>query len=155
MKKTLVLALAAIMVLGVAGAAFAEPKTYADTDLGATKGIAGPGTVSVKATVNPKITLTVNTPNASQEVLFGAIDPDTDASKLVGLTVESNKSWDMAVLKGGDSALIGLTTTYEGGLIGVNNKGTWTQNDTYTINVPFTTDPGDYVATVQYTVTQK
>jgi len=68
-KKVIVLALAAIMLLGVAGAAFAESVTY-------TVPASNTGDpVDVKATVNPKIELTVDTPDASQTVDFGAVDP--------------------------------------------------------------------------------
>jgi len=92
-KKTLVLALAAIMVLGVAGAAFAESVTYTDAT---TAGTAA-GTVNVNAQVKPKITLTITTPDAAQTVDFGILEPGLDpAAETIGLAVESNKSYKLA-----------------------------------------------------------
>lgn len=149
MRKAVLLGvLAAVMLVGVVGVAVADTATYS----GAASASNAADLVEVKASVNPKITLSINTPDAAQEVLFGAVDPETEYTRNVGLEVKSNKSWTMAVVKGGHDAELGLTTGYEAGT--AQAKGTWTDNDLYTINVPFDTAPGDYVATVQYTVTQ-
>ncbi len=118
MKKTLVLALAAIMVLGVAGAAFAGSATYADTDSGATKGTAGPGSVAVTAKTNPKITLTITTPDgAGTQLLLDwattPLDPGTDpAAKKVSLVVDSNKDFAINVDETGMTPLTTAGFTY-------------------------------------------
>ena len=151
MKKTLVLALAAIMVLGVAGAAFAESVTYT------TPASNSANPVDVKATVNAKIELTVATPDAAQAVEFGAVDPGVAVSDSVTVTVKSNKAWTGTSSLAGDATDIGLTTSTStdwATMSGYGAKGVHNFTDVYEINVPWTTDPGDYVGTVVYTVTQ-
>lgn len=149
MRKTVLLsALAAVMLFGIVGLAVADSATFSGNPSASNAA----DLVEVKASVNPKITLTIDTPDADQEVLFGPVDPEDPQTADVDLEVKSNKGWSMTVVKGGDEALLGLTTAYEAGT--TSGKGTWTATDEYEINVPYTTDPGDYVATVQYTVTQ-
>lgn len=157
MKKTVLLGmLAAVMLFGIAGLAAAESVTYDGTNV-------GPGiweakndpAVDVKATVNPKITLTVDTPDDSQEVLFGDVYPGTAVTADVDLEVKSNKAWSMVVVQDGDDAELGLSTTAPASIFAnYGDKGERAGTDTYTVDVPWDTDPGDYVATVQYTVTQ-
>lgn len=105
MKKTLVLALAAIMVLGVAGAAFAE-------DFVATPAKVNPpsnalwkasGTVNVNAVIHEKLMLTVTAPddatptdgtlNLSWDITPGGAAP---ASQPVKVTVSSNKAYTVS-----------------------------------------------------------
>lgn len=96
MKKTLVLALAAVMVLGVAGAAFAGSNVFSDT---VTAGTTDPAAVTVNAKVNSKITLTVATTEGSGTdlLLDWATTPlnpgDDPAAKDVTLEVKSNKPY--------------------------------------------------------------
>ncbi|MDO8848851.1 MAG: hypothetical protein Q7W51_10755 [Coriobacteriia bacterium] len=154
MKKAVVLALAAIMVLGVVGAAFADAVPYpgavnGDGDLEATNG-ASP--VQVTASVKSKLTLTVDTPDGSQTAAFGDVYPGAAAvTEDVDVTVQSNKSWTSSTSVAGQDALMGLSRA---GFPASGAKGANTYTDTYTVNVPWTTDPGDYTATVTYTVTQ-
>ena len=153
MRKTVLLGvLAAVMLFGIVGLAVADSVEYPGSGNPLSTATNSADPVEVKATVNPKITLTIDTPDPSQEVLFGTVDPEDPQTANVGLEVKSNKGWDMVVVKGGDDAELGLTTTYEAGTSAA--KGTWTETDVYTIDVPYTTDPGPYTATVQYTVTQ-
>jgi hypothetical protein len=139
------------MVLGVAGAAFADSVTY-------TVPASNTGDpVDVKATVNPKIELTVDTPDASQTVDFGAVDPGVAVTDSVTVTVKSNKAWTGSSVLGGDATSIGLTTSTNSnwaGMSGYGAKGVKSFTDSYSIDVPWTTDPANYIGTVTYTVTQ-
>ena len=67
------------------------------------------------------------------------------------MTVKSNKGWTSSTTLGGQDTLIGLSRA---GFPAAGAKGTNTYNDVYSLNVPWTTDPGSYTATVTYTVTQ-
>ncbi|MGB4441276.1 MAG: hypothetical protein WBJ62_03515 [Coriobacteriia bacterium] len=153
MKKTLVLALAAIMVLGVAGAAFAAdyPGTLSGSQLVATNSAAP---VQVTAKVPAKLTLTLDT----TLVAFGSVDPDATPTSTVAVTVKSNKTWTGAVDVAGQATEIGLaTSTDNGGWDGMTKYGAVGNNgfaDVYSLNVPWETAPGDKTATVTYTVTQ-
>jgi len=144
MKRTAFIATAvAAMVLGIF--AYAGAATTA-TD-----------TVNVKATVNPKITLTLD----KTAVDFGAVDPEANTSATVGIAVKSNK--DFKIVRAGDGTsaafqtALGLTQTaapFDGAAL-QTKSGNATLTDTYTINVPWSTTPGDYVANYTYTVTQQ
>lgn len=153
MKKVIVLALAAIMVLGVAGAAFAVdyPGSVEGADLVATNS-ATP--VQVTATVPAKLTLTLD----KTTVAFGTVDPGVPYTDNVVVTVKSNDTWVGDVVVGGQFAEIGLTvSTDDGGwdtMIKYGHAGNTDFTDTYSVNVPWTTTPGDKTATVMYTVTQ-
>ena len=132
--------------------------TYATADTAIVYGVGGASqtasdTVTVKATVNPKLTLTVTTPANTQTVDFGAVDPGTAyGPQAVTLTVQSNKTYNISKVTVG-AAPIGLTTSLANSN---NNARTAGQlyTDNYSINVPWTTDPGAYTATVTYTVVQ-
>lgn len=170
MKKTLVLALAAIMVLGVAGAAFADSVIYP----GAPNGDVPPkqvaaGTVLISASVNPKITLTITTPNkaldgttdaAAQTLDFQALNPGTTSSALtVGLGVTSNKAYSLtaAPTLGANWAANGLALnrTPDAAIVASNPKtAAATFTDSYTITVPASADPVAYTGSVLYTATQ-
>lgn len=158
MKKTaLLVALATVMVLGVAGAAFADIVGY-------TGAVYAPGRwaadnssdpVEVKATVNPKITLTVDTPDAAQAVDFGAIDPGaTYGGKTVTLTVDSNKQFDLTATE--DLTSFGALVLNRSLADAADNaKGVdITFTDTYSIDVPADADPTAYSAFVTYSVVQ-
>jgi len=146
MKKSVLFGVLIVaMLFGVVGLASADIVSYT-----------GPaqGTVTARANVNPKITLTIDTPDAAQTVDFGAVDPETLYTDSVDLRVKSNKVYDLTVgAPAGDVAALGFTNdlasvTGEG--VGINNY-----TDNYEITVPFTTAPGNYAVTVQYTATQQ
>ena len=152
MKRNLILSMLAIAIL-ILGAV-----TYANADTAIVLGTGGASktasdTVTVKATVNPKLTLTVTTPAATQTVDFGSVDPGTAyGPQAVTLTVQSNKTYNISKTLTG-AAVIGLNTS----LANSNNNGKTAgqvYTDNYSLNVPWTTDPGTYTATVQYTVVQ-
>ncbi len=154
MRKVLIAAtLALALVFGVVALATADTVTYPGS-LYAPGRWQASGTVTVAASVNPKITLTITTPDDPQTVDFGAVDPGVAyGPATVSLSVNSNKQFDLAKTVAGDSALIGLTTT----LTDQSNvaKGSAIPfSDDYSINVPWTTDPGAYTATVTYSVVQ-
>jgi len=110
------------------------------------------GTVTARATVNPMIKLTITTPDAGQAVEFGAVDPETLHTDTVDLEVRSNRIFNLTRAISGDVALMGFSTSLSN-QTGVA-KGVHPFTDTYSINVPITTDPGNYSASVVYTVTQ-
>jgi len=145
--------LAVALLLSAAAYATADVSAPIVGTLNGSGKLEASGPVSVKAKVNPKLTLTITTPDASQTVDFGAVDPGTaTGGKSVGLSVNSNKDFTVASAVTGQSAEIGLATA------GLGTSGTAGQNrtftDNYSINVPWATAPGDYLATVTYTVTQ-
>lgn len=144
-KSVLFGVLIVAMLFGVVGLASADIVSYSAP---------AQGTVTANASVNPKITLTIDTPDLAQTVDFGAVDPETAYTDTVDLTVKSNKVYDLTVgAPAGDVALLGFTNS----LASVTGaaKGTNIYTDTYGINVPFTTDPGNYAVTVQYTAAQQ
>jgi hypothetical protein len=144
-------ALAISIVLGVVGYATADIVTYN----GAGIPREASGSVTVRASVNPKITLTVDTPNAGQEVDCGAVDPGTTTGgKTVALSVDSNKSFDLTSTQDTTSFdSIALTRTL-GNSTGNAKGANSTFSDDYAIDVPWTTEPGNYTAGVVYTVVQ-
>lgn len=152
MKKTLLLAVLAVaLFLGAAAYATAASQTYPGSG---SPFSTATGSVTVTATVNPKINLTIVAPDATQTVNFGAVDPGVVVGgKTVSLSVDSNRNFTMTKVVSGQSALLGLSTSLASGATGVKGAGT-PFTDNYSINVPFTTDPGVYNAQVQYTVTQ-
>ena len=155
MKKGLLVGgLVAVLVLGSIVFAVADTVTYPGLPSGpGTQSAAG--TVSVRASVNPKITLTIATPDAGQSVDFGAVDPDTTVSRTVNLTVQSNKAYNLSVVKAGsivDNADLNFTTSLAGGT-GFAKPGQGFA-DTYTIAPNWNADPIAYTGTVQYTVAQ-
>ncbi|MDR3685992.1 MAG: hypothetical protein P4L93_03395 [Coriobacteriia bacterium] len=154
MKKSLILGVLVGAVLFASAASYAAADTATITKVGSgTTAQTATDTVTVKTTINPKLVLTVVTPAASQTVDFGTLDPGTvTGTQPVSLTVSSNKTYNITIAKVGDAA-IGLNTTLANS---TNNAKTASQvfPDTYSLNVPWTTDPGTYTATVQYTVVQ-
>lgn len=147
-----------ILTVLVAVALLAGTVTYATADTAITYGTGGASktasdTVTVQATINAKLTLTVVTPAASQTVDFGAVNPGTAyGPTAVNVTVQSNKPYDISKVTTG-AAPINLTTTLGNSSANARTAGQLFV-DNYSINVPWTTDPGAYTATVQYTVIQ-
>jgi len=149
----IVLAIALLVLLGAVTYATADSATYYGTDVSPAGDATG--TVSVTATVNPKINLTIETPDAAQTVDFGTVYPgDVIPSKTVTLTVDSNVIYSLATAPSGDVAELALVTvgtpTGAWGSRGANRE----YYDDYTITPPWDTAPGVYNAEVQYTVTQ-
>lgn len=171
MKKTIVLALAAIMVLGVAGAAFADSVTIPGTPSGTPPVWSAAGTVNVKAKVNPKITLTLGTTEGDATnplLLTWDITPDTSEPmpKNVTLTVSSNKGYSIARTPlPGDAgvptslAAAGISFDFTGtALPASGSKGKDAQyTDTVNLTAPdwWQVEPGDYTGSITYTVTQQ
>lgn len=159
MKKAVVLALAAIMVLGVAGAAFAESVDYPGSLVaGVWTATNSADPVEVRATVNPKITLTVDTPDASQSVEWLSVDPGVTGlgGKTVTVMVDSNKQFDLHVTES-VAAFTAADITLHRTVNDSPNQGKGqdvTFNDAYSIDTTWDTEPGTYTATVTYTVTQ-
>jgi hypothetical protein len=151
-KRSLILGALVIVILTLG------VMTYANADTAIVYGTGGASktasdTVTVKAAINPKLTLTVTTPVAGQTVDFGAIDPGAAyGPQTVTLAVQSNKTYNITKTLTG-AALIGLSTSLSNSS---NNPRTASQayTDNYSVTVPWTTDPGNYSATVQYTVIQ-
>ena len=161
MKKSLMLAILVVAILAIGiSSAFADTATVNGT-LVAGK-LTASDTVTVKATVNPKLVLAVTTPvGVSQTVDFGgAVDPGTvTGTQPVSLNVWSNKKYDVQIDKTGSFAAMGLITTLAASsanaktLLAENAAG-HLFNDTYSLNVPWSSDPIAYTATVVYTVVQ-
>jgi hypothetical protein len=152
MKKSLLISVLATAILLVGAVAYATADTVVVNGVGSP--LEASDTVTVNATVNSMLTLTVTTPDAGQSVDFGAIDPGaSSATAQVDLSVQSNRAYDLSVAKTGDAA-IGLTTSPIGAT-GEPATASQAYTDTYQlVNVPWTTTPGAHSATVLYTVTQ-
>ena len=161
MKKSFVLALAALMVLGVAGAAIAGTS---DPIPGAGDPLEASGTVSVTAKINPKLTLTIATPDGTGTDLLLAWDitPETaePVAKDVTLTVSSNKGYsitrtpDTGTLSGA-----GISLDFTGSTLPATGSKGKDAAYTDTVNLTATdwweVDPGDYTGSLLYTVTQQ
>jgi hypothetical protein len=150
MKKTALLAVLAV-------ALFLGSVVYATAGSQTINGTGSPssasGSVTVTATVNPLIKLTIVSPDTTNTVDFGAIDPGTlVGGKSVTVTVDSNKTFNLSKSTTGQFAELGLLTSL-GATSGPVGSG-WTRTDNYTVQPPFTTASGAYNAFVQYTVTQ-
>jgi hypothetical protein len=148
----------AILVGIVAAAILMSLAAFASADTVTYPGSGSPfqsaeGTVTVNATVNPLLTLTIETPDAAQTVDFGNVDPGATPSDDVTITVESNQQWDMTKTTSGDVADLGLSTSLAAPQDVAAGQNTYT--DTYSLNVPWTTAPGAYTAYVEYSVTQE
>lgn len=148
MKRNLTLgALAAALLLSAAAFAIAAPSTATYNGAGSVS-----GSVAVTATVSPKLTMTIDTPDDAQTVDFGIVDPGSLVTRpAVNVAVQSNKAFGLTVGTSGDVAALDFQTTAlaAGGAAGVTNF-----SDTYSVNVPWSTAPGVYHTTVQYTAAQ-
>ena len=148
MKKiALIAALAAVMLVAAA--------TFAVADTSSPLGSGTGGTVTVKANVSSKLAMTITTPDNTQTVDFGTVDPGSTYSgtKSVGLNVKSNKAYDLSKSIT-DSTPIGLTTSFLN-LTGEAKTISKDYTDNYTLTVPWDANPGAQSATVVYTATQQ
>jgi hypothetical protein len=142
---------AVILSLGTAAAVLAEFATLSEAD-GATQ--AGFCTVRVAAVVDPTLALTVTTPSADQTVEFGSVDPGTTyGPETVTLIVRSNLACVITKAITGAEP-IGLSTSLADTSASPKTAD-GPLSDQYSLAVPWTTPPGDYTATVQYTAVQK
>ena len=156
MRKALVIGVACVLLFAAATFAFADMQTYSNVAGSKTAS----GSVTATVTVNPKITLEITTPDASQTVDFGALDPGATLTKNVDIRVSSNKTFTLdAVEVGGgtifDPVNLGWKRTMTTQQTGV--KGDFAANvfqDQLTVAPAFTADAGTYSGTIQYTVTQ-
>jgi len=147
------------LVATLAAAMLLSAVAFANTDVSIYTGAGNPrtasGNVTVRAAVNPKITLTVDTPDAGQSVDFGTVDPGTYGGQTVNLSVDSNKQFDLVATQ--DTTAFGgivLNRSLAAGEGNIAKGSSIARADDYSIDVPWTTDPGAYTATVTYTVTQ-
>jgi hypothetical protein len=154
MKKSLLLGVLAVAILLVGAVAYASADTVVISKN-------GPGpqtatdTVTVKAAVNSKLELTVATPDPAQTVDFLTVDPGSSyGATNVNLTVKSNRTYAITTVIAGQNAAMGLSTTLGNTVVGDPATASKGYVDGYSLNVPWTTAPGSYTATVQYTVTQ-
>ena len=152
-KRILVVGMlaAAILSLGTVAAHLADVPTVPEAD-------AATGTdfcaVRVAAVVNPALSLTVTTPSADQTVEFGSVDPGTTyGPETVTLVVRSNLACVITKAITGAETL-GLSTSLADTSASPKTAG-GPFSDEYSLAVPWTTPPGDYSATVQYTAIQK
>ena len=152
MKRISVLVMLTVTLsLGTATIANSASQTYFGT--GSPNSTAA-GSVTVSATVGPKINMTIIAPDATQTVNFGAVSPGAGSvTKTVTLSVDSNRTFAVTKSVSGQAAQLGLVTTLASGTGGAEGVDT-TFSDDYTIQPPWNTDPGVYNAVVQYTVTQ-
>ncbi len=159
MKKAVVLALAAIMVLGVAGAAFADSVDYPGSLFapGRHQATNSADPVEVRATVNPKITLTVDTDDAAQSIAWLSLDPGaTSSTKRVDVLVDSNKQFDLDVTED-VAAFTAAEITLVRTVADTANVGKGENvafADDYYVTTTWNTEPNTYTAHVTYTVTQ-
>ncbi|PKQ30382.1 MAG: hypothetical protein CVT60_00515 [Actinobacteria bacterium HGW-Actinobacteria-10] len=154
-KQVLFGVLAVVLLFGLVGMASADVATYNAA------GNTQTGNVAVTASVNPKIALEITTPDASQTVAFGAVDPGAHAGGSVGLVVNSNKAFDLVITQdtsafgsAGVGELITLTRSLGAGQAAVAKGQNVAFTDNYSIDIPWATEPGTYTASVAYTVTQ-
>lgn len=160
MKKAVILTLAALMVLGVGAAAFAGTANYVSVPP-ATALDGGP--VAVQAKVNPKIDLTVTTPDGAGAALLldwatvGLNPGDDPAAKNVSLEIDSNKSFTILVTENlGPFTAAGLTFTRS---LANATPGVKGQNVAFTDTLNFdpvswNVEPGTYNGSIAYTVVQ-
>lgn len=129
-------------------------------------------TVSVTVTASQKITLTM----ADATLDFGNLDPGTTTTAPTAVTanVRSNKAWDLTYTASGMNEAAGMplsqlkwgTEADGSGATSFAATGTFLSNQPkapssagqdvthyYTIEVPWSADPGAYSATVTYSAT--
>jgi hypothetical protein len=154
MKKGLTLGALLVAVL-LLGTTFAIADTANYVNVLPSK--ATSGTVTATATVNPKITLAITTPDPSQTVNFGAVDPGIGAplTKAVSLAVQSNKAFDLTIAKAGTITSTGALHFSTNLAAQSGAKPGAAYNDTYSLQPDWNADAGVYSGTVQYTVTQQ
>jgi hypothetical protein len=112
------------------------------------------GQVSVAAEVRTTVLLDITTPGSAQSVDFGVVDPGVATpAQTVGIVVRSNRPYSLVKSASG-GALLGLSTSLSAST-GNPKTNAAAFSDDYTLDVPETTDPGAYSASVQYTVVQE
>ena len=103
---------------------------------------------------SPYLLMTIETPDDTQTVDFGNMDPGTTASRTVIVTVDSSLGFIVSRSVTGDIALMGLSVSALPAT--VQAAGVRTYSSVYGVNPPWTTNPGvPLAATVLYTVTQQ
>lgn len=105
-------------------------------------------------TIFERLFLTITTPDAGQTLDFGGVDPGvTTAAKSVTVKVDSSAGYTITRSIGGSVAELGLTVA--GSMAGTKPAGTAEYINSFTLDPPWTTDPGNYTANVTYTVVQQ
>ena len=104
---------------------------------------------------SPYLVVTIETPDDTQTVDFGSVDPGTAApSRTVTVTVDSSLAFTISRSLTGDVALMGLTVSALPAA--VQTAGVRTYSCVYGLTPPWTTDPAvPLQAGTQYTVTQQ
>jgi type 1 fimbria pilin len=112
------------------------------------------GTVSVSAVVPSTVRLVITAPGDGQSVDFGAVAPgEVTPPQSVGVLVRSNRPYSVSKTALDADALGLVTSLADSSANPKTNEALFT--DTYMLDVPETTAPGSYIATVQYTVVQE
>jgi len=112
------------------------------------------GAVSVSANVRPTVRLVITAPGDGQSVDFGSVAPgEVTEPQSVGVLVRSNRPYSVSKTAL-DAEALGLITSLAGSSANPKTNAT-VFTDTYLLDVPETTAPGSYTATVQYTVVQE
>ena len=154
MKKSVVFAAIVLALLSALAvpAAFADIATITATPVAGLATATGPVTVS--ATVDSKLVMQVTTSGASQTVNFGDVDAGSMVTTGVAVVVWSNKAYTFSSATGGSASRMGLTTVAFPPSLSKTNSSGRSFADTYTLSVPWITDPGAYTSTVTYTAVQ-
>ncbi|GAB4289003.1 MAG: hypothetical protein Kow0067_14770 [Coriobacteriia bacterium] len=140
MKKTMIIAAVVLsMVLGIVAYAYAVDSNP----------------VTVSATVNPRIRLSLS----DTALDFGTVLPEDTANLSTTLNVRSNVAYTITRSATGDDLTAALGLTISGVPLSTAQPKApaaagQNHTDTYSINVPWTTDPGSYTADYVYTVVQ-
>ncbi|MDI6900985.1 MAG: hypothetical protein QMC79_04765 [Anaerosomatales bacterium] len=140
MKKTMIIAAVVLsMVLGIVAYAYAVDSNP----------------VTVSATVNPRIQLSLT----STALDFGTVLPEDTATLSTTLNVRSNTDYTITRAATGDDLATLLGLSISGVPLSASQPKApaaagQDHTDDYSINVPWTTDPGSYTADYVYTVVQ-
>ncbi|MBE0475586.1 MAG: hypothetical protein IBX62_00575 [Coriobacteriia bacterium] len=155
MKRTLMAGfLAVVLVAGLVTTATAAPQSFSGNLVGG-KWQAGPGDVVVTAAVNPKVELTLS----EDLVDAGALDPDIPAPQwTLAVNVDTAANVPCDLTKSVVTDMDGIATPlFESDLAALiaDIRGVNNYTDNYAISVGYDTDPGNYSATVTYTLVQR
>lgn len=151
--KTMIVAVVALALL--AGMAVFAVANTVETYMGTGNPAAASGTVTARAVINPRLEMTITTPNTLQTVDFGNVEPGTTTTRSVSIEIKSNRQHTLTrVISGTGVTPLGFSTSLPNSGVLPRTAST-THNDIYTIAVPWTTEPGPYNASVAYTVTQQ
>lgn len=146
----IVAAVALALLAGMAVFAVADSVTHQ----GAGDPLTATGTVTARAVINPFLEMTITTPNAGQLASFGNVDPGSVHTRNVSIEIASNRLHTLTRVIDGDVTEMGFSTSLPNSGVLARTAST-VHPDTYTIDVPWDTEPGTYYATVTYTVTQQ